>query len=433
MNEEMKSEKPSPKPWFKNIIIYELYVDKFSNNFKELVDKLDYLKFLGVNCVHLLPHYPSPMFDDGYDVTDYLGVRKDLGIIKDVSLFVKKAHHLGIKVIIDFVLNHTSTQHPWFVEARSSVKSDKRDFYLWSKSGKGYAKAPNLFPDLKNSNWIYNHMTDDYYFSTFHQQQADLNWNNPKVFSEMVNIMDFWIAMGVDGFRLDAVSHLVKQEGTLCEGLPQTHAILKKMRSYLDTTYGNIILLAEVGGSMKESRKYFGDGEECQLVYNFPLVAQLLTAIKNGQKSVPRYFIEKSSDIPENCDWVNFLGHHDEMALGTAIRRNREKLLSYFDQEGKYRFAVGISLRIATMLGQEKEKIIGAFKMMLSVPGSVIIYYGDEIGMGNETLLPEEKDTRKSLRGKFNWNTAIAQKLDHESLLVKVASMIKERAVKDGR
>jgi maltose alpha-D-glucosyltransferase/alpha-amylase len=413
--------------WWKNAIIYEVYVDKFSGTFDGLTKKLKYLKFLGINCIHLLPHYPSPMIDDGYDVSDYLGVRADLGTIEDFSNFVKNSHSVGIKVIIDFVLNHTSTQHPWFIKARSSLKNDKRDFYLWSKTGKEYRKAPNLFPDLKSSNWIYNEQTKDYYFSTFHSEQADLNWNNPKVFSEMIKIMDFWINLGVDGFRLDAASHLIKKEGTNSDGLPETHAVIKKLRSHLDKKNKNIILLAEVCDSIEKTKKYFGNGDECHLLYNFPLVGKLLLSFKRKDKNVLEKFKKNLSDIPPNCAWVNFLGHHDEMSLAIVNKKEREELFSYFDPEKKYRFSGGISLRISTMFDGNKEKIIEAFKVLLSMPGSPIVYYGDEIGMKNELLLPQEKDTRKSLRGKFDWNIENKQKLDSQSLLVNISNTIKKQ------
>ena len=415
------------KYWWKDIIIYEVYVDKFAGTFFGMAEKIGYLKELGIDCIHLLPHYPSPMVDDGYDVSDYMNVRGDLGTLKDFKDFVAKAHGAGIKVIVDFVLNHTSTQHPWFIEARSSVKNSKRDFYLWSKIGQEYPTAPNLFPDLKDKNWIYNEQTQDYYFSTFHPKQADVNWQNPEVLKTMCQIIDFWVDKGVDGFRLDAASHLVKKEGTHCDGLPETHDIIKKIRAYLDQKYGNIILLAEVCESLENTKVYFGDGDECHLVYNFPLVGQLLLALKNGSKKLPKNFIKRMAPIPKNCDWVNFLGHHDEKSLTIVTNREQEELLSHFDPEGKYRFANGLSLRMANMLRHDPQKTLEAFTLLLSVPGSSIIYYGDEIGMENEVLPIEQKDTRKSLRGKFNWDIANEHVLNKDSLPVTISNIINSR------
>jgi maltose alpha-D-glucosyltransferase/alpha-amylase len=415
--------------WWKNIVIYEMYVEKFGGTFSGAAERLDYLVSLGVDCIHLLPHYPSPMIDDGYDVTDYMAVREDLGTLKDFRDFLNRAHKLGMKVIIDFVLNHTSTQHPWFAEARGSKDSDKREYYLWSSMGKELLQAPNLFPDLKSSNWIYNKTTNDYYFSTFHQEQADLNWNNPKVFSEMAKVMDFWVALGVDGFRLDAASHLVKKEGTSSDGLPETHKIIKRIRRYLDRRSPGIILLAEVCESVENTKKYFGRGDECHLVYNFPLVPEIMLALKNGDSGRVRRFASKLALIPKSCDWANFLGHHDEMSLSVAAPARQEELFDYYDPEKRHRFGHGISLRTATMLGQNKEKMLEAFQLLFSVPGSSIIYYGDEIGMENEAIPFSEKDTRKSLRAEFPWEIAKQQAQNPESLLSGVATMAKSRHI----
>lgn len=423
-NHRVKSVKTSM--WWKHAVIYEVYVDKFFDTFNGLTQKLDYLTHLGINCIHILPHYPSPMIDDGYDVSDYLGVRDDLGTIEDFEKFIESAHEVGIKVIIDFVLNHTSTKHPWFIEASSSTNNKKRDFYLWSKTGKEYPEAPNLFPDLKDSNWVYNEKTEDYYFSTFHEAQADLNWNNTEVFAEMKKIMDFWVGKGVDGFRLDAASHLIKKEHTTSDGLPETHEVIKKIRFYLDGKYSNIILLAEVCDELEKTKKYFGDGDECHLIYNFPLVGQLLIALKNNRK-VSQSFIDSLSGIPDNCSFVNFLGHHDEMALGIVSEKQRAGLFNYFDPEKKYRFANGIASRITTLLKGDTKKIITAFNMLLAVPGPFIIYYGYEVGMENEMLLLGVKDTRRILRGKFNWESAEVQKLDPNSFLNVISKIVKER------
>ncbi|MDO8659588.1 MAG: alpha-amylase family glycosyl hydrolase, partial [Candidatus Parcubacteria bacterium] len=331
--------------WWKNVVIYEVYVDKFSDTFNGLNQKLDYLKFLGVNCIHLLPFYPSPMIDDGYDITDYTGIRKELGTIDDFKKFVKNAHDKGIKIIIDFVLNHTSTQHPWFIEARSSTENKKRDFYIWDKNGTGYAQLINIFFDLKDRDWIYNEPTGDYYFSTFYPDQADLNWNNPLVFSEMMRVLDFWVNIGVDSFRLDAVAHLIKKEGTNSESLPETHALVKKIRSYLDQNYNDIMLLAEVNDSVEKIKEYFSTGDECHLAYHFPLAAQMLLALKNNNLNLIKKIIKESSGIPENCAWAIFMRHHDEISLSTLNEKEREKVIAYFDPEKKYRFIKGISMR----------------------------------------------------------------------------------------
>ncbi len=311
-------------------MIYEVYVDKFAGTFAGFSRKLDYLKSLGVDCIHLLPHYPSPMIDEGYDITDYMDVRENLGTLDDFKNFIKNAHDAEIRVIADFVLNHTSTRHPWFVEARGSIQNDKRDFFLWSKTGKEYPTAPNPFFNLKSSNWIYNKQTDDYYFSTFHPEQADLNWENPRVFFEMMRVLDFWVNTGVDGFRLDAVSHLIKKEGTASVGLPETHALIKKIRSYIDQNHHTIMLLATAGGAVEKTKEYFGNGDECHLVYLFPLVGQLLLALKRNNPALLQNIVKTLSDIPGNCAWAIFLGHHDEMSLKIIGDEEREELFSFF-------------------------------------------------------------------------------------------------------
>ncbi len=412
--------------WWKNAVIYEVYVDKFFGTFNGLTQKLDYLKFLGVNCIHLLPFYPSPMVDDGYDITDYMGVRKDLGTIDDFKEFIKNAHSMGIRVIVDFVLNHTSTQHPWFIKARSSVKNDKRDFYLWDKTGTGYLALLNIFFDLKDRNWIYNEPTGDYYFATFYPEQADLNWNNPLVFSEMMRVLDFWVNIGVDGFRLDAAAHLIKKEETASESLPETHALLKKIRLYLDQNYSNIMLLAEVNDKVEKIKEYFGAGDECHLAYNFPLRAKMLLALKRKDLTLIKKIVRESSDIPENCAWVIFAGHHDEIPLKTLSEKEREEVFEYFDPQKKYRFGKGISIRLATILGGDATRIIEVFKTLFDIPGAHIIYYGDEIATENELLSLEEKDNRRSLRPKFNWKKAYSQKSDAKSLLNNIVNIIRK-------
>jgi maltose alpha-D-glucosyltransferase/alpha-amylase len=425
----MKASNPHDSPWWKNCIFYSAYVDKFAGNFSGLTKKLEYLKRLGIDCIHLLPFYPSPMIDDGYDVSDYCGVRENLGTLEDFSRFMGAAHERGLRVMIDLVLNHASTKHPWFIEAKSSLHNARRDFFLWSKSGAEYAGASNPFSELKPSNWIYNPQTDDYYFSTYYPEQADLNWNNPQVFSQMMHIVDFWIRSGVDGFRLDAAARLVKRDGTSCIGLPETHALLKKIRAHLDMHHPGVILLGEAPGRdfTAALKTYFGAGDECHLVYFFPLVGKLFLALKRNDAGIIRTTVEESGGIPPNTQWVTLLRHHDELPLATIPETDRQELLDYFDPDKKYRFNLGISLRLATMFRGDKEKILDAFRLLFKVPGSPIIYYGDEIGMKNETLPRGVKDTRKSVRGIFDWKKAEVQMSDPGSLLNGVIRIVQAR------
>jgi len=398
--------------WWKNAVIYEVYVDKFANNFKGMVEKLPYLRELGINCIWILPHYPSPMVDDGYDVSDYMDVRKELGTLSDFEDFVQEAHKIGIRVIIDLVLNHVSIQHPWFVEASQSVNSPKKDYFLWSKTGKEFEFASNPFSHMTKGNWTYNFSAKDYYyFTSFLPQQADLNWDNPKIFDEITGVMDFWIDKGVDGFRLDAASHLYKREGTDCKHLPEVHKILKRLRVHLDRKSEDIIMLAEAGGTFDKIIPYFGDGDECHMVFNFPLMASIYLVLKNDNKSILDETIGKSMVIPENCQWATFLRNHDELNLSFIGQEEQKELITWLDNNDKYSFkgGSGTSMRLATIFKGDKKQIIKAFELLLSLPGSPVIYYGDEIGMKNLELADVPIDSRKYVRGNFDWDEAKKQ------------------------
>lgn len=416
----------NPTYWWKEAKIYELYIDKFAGDLKGLTAKLDYFTALGVNCLHLLPHYPSPMVDDGYDVTDYRGVRPELGTLDDFTHCLAEAHHRGIRVIVDLVLNHASQEHPWFNLARTSRDNPKRDFFLWDEHGTRLKDSVNAFSDFKSSNWIWNDATKDYYFATFYPEQPDLNWDNPEVMREMLAIMDFWIARGVDGFRLDAASHLIKREGTDSKGLPETHAVLKQIRKHLDQTYPDVILLAETNQTLPLTKSYFGDGDECHMVYHFPLMKQLWLALLRSDKSLVERAIEQSFDIPEHCQWATFLRNHDDITLYTLDPKDASELLDFFDPKHNYSFGEGegASVRIATVFDGNKEKTLGAFALLYKTPGAPIMYYGDEIGMENLPLDPTIKDTRKYVRGKFDWKEAERQMADPASLWNGVARII---------
>jgi len=413
--------------WWKNAKLYELYVDAFAGTFARLAEHLPYFTQLGVNCLHILPHFPSPMIDDGYDVADYRGVRSELGTIEDCTRFIEKAHRRGTRVIIDFVLNHTSDQHPWFLEARRSRDNPKRDFYLWSASGTGLAGAVNAFPDIKSQNWIPDPATGDYYFATFYPRQPDLNWDNPQVFEEMVANMEFWATRGVDGFRLDAASHLIKREGTTSKGLPETHQLLKRIRGRLQTRYPDVILLAEAVQDIESSKEYFGAGDECHMVYNFPLTAHLWLALCDGSRSSLDATLARSSRIPESCQWATFLRSHDQIMLDTLGSEERRRLIDFLDRKHEYLFNKGEAtcMRIASALQGNTERILEAIDLLYSVPGAPIMYYGDEIGMQNIPVRNLKLDTRRYVRGPFDWNTANVQLKDPTSLLNRVSQIIK--------
>ena len=409
--------------WWKEAKIYELYVDKFAGDFRGLTERLGYLSELGMNCLHILPHYPSPLVDDGYDVSDYRAVRKELGTLKDFEMFTRAAHARGIRVIIDFVLNHVSAEHPWFIEARASRESSFRDFFLWSDTAREHPLAPNPFPDIKSVNWIPNPATQDFYFATFYPQQPDLNWDNPDVEEAMLAHMDFWIDLGVDGFRLDAAAHLIKREGTSYKGLPETHAVLKRIRKHIEQKNAGIVLLAEVHQQIPETKRYFGVGDECHMIYHFPLAEQLLLSLLSEDLTKVGRMINESFDIPNNCQWAVFLRNHDDISDLTLTPSERRILVDALDPGHRYPFKKGstIAVRLATALRGDKEMLRKAFELLYSIPGAPVMYYGDEIGMEN---LPPQKgiaDSRKYVRGKFDWGVARQAMADPGSLFHEVA------------
>lgn len=412
--------------WWKDAKIYELYVDKFAGDFKGLTSHLEYFVKLGINTLHILPHYPSPMIDDGYDIKSYRAVRPELGNMEDFTLFVQSAHALGIRIITDFVLNHVSTEHSWFVEARSSKYNPKRNFFLWSKDGHEFAGSTNAFPDMKPSNWIWNEPTSDFYYATFYAQQPDLNWDNPDLVQAMYARMDFWADVGVDGFRLDAAPYLIKRNGTSSKGIPQTHQVIKNIRKHLDEKYPRgVILLAEAHQSVAETKTYFGNGDECQMAYHFPLMEQFWLALQNGNNAGIKKMIEQSFDIPTNCAWAIFLRNHDEISLATLPADERTRLVDFLDPQHQYYFAKAgaTSMRIASVFDGDQGKARQAFELLYSTPGAPIMYYGDEIGMKNLPVEAGIVDTRKYVRGNFNWPEADRQIADPQSLFNVAASL----------
>ncbi len=402
-------------------------MDKFAGNFKGLAQKLDYLKDLGVNTVHILPHYPSPMVDDGYDVSDYKSVRSELGTFEDFEIFAKKAGAMDIKVIVDLVLNHASTKHPWFLEASQNKSGAIRELFLWSGTGKEYQSAINAFPTIKPKNWIYNPPTGDYYFSTFYPDQADFDWRNPEVFDIFTDIMDFWVKKGVSGFRLDAASHLIKKEGTNCKGVPETHQVLMKIRKYIDENFPDVILFAEVHDTLPKMKEYFDNGHECHLTYNFYANAGMMLAFAREDKFIFSSVCVDCALIPESTAWANYLRNHDEISLAGLTDSERLEVVNGFDPDGKYRFEAFVAMRLASIFKGDKEKIKRAFEWLFEVPGAHIIYYGDEIGMENEEISAGE-DMRRVMRGKFDWKAVEAQKNDPASLYSAVKAVIAEHS-----
>ncbi|MCF7844080.1 hypothetical protein K9M47_04295 [Candidatus Gracilibacteria bacterium] len=418
------------KSWWENAVFYELYVDKFSGNFQELSKKIDYFQKLGINCLHILPPFPSPMVDDGYDISDYLNIREDLGTLEDFKKFIEDAHKNGIKIMIDLVLNHVSEKHPWFINARSSKNSTYRNYFIWSDTGEELKDATNVFFHLKPNNWIKNEQTNDFYFTTFYAEQPDLNWDEPKILKEVTNAMDYWIELGIDAFRLDAAPHLVKKEGSNSVSLPETHIILKKLRFHLEIkNRKNIALLAEVNDTPEKTLEYFGQGDECHLVYHFPLTSKILLAAKNDTPHIIDELRISMTNVPKGCQWVTFLRNHDALIMPSLTLDEKKGMLEYGDPTSAYHFRInhGMSVRLATFFEKNPEKIKDAYRMLFSMPGSPVIYYGEEIGMKNDTTIDEQKDTRRYVRGVFNWTEATNQTNNTDSLFSFISNELKAK------
>ncbi|PIZ46834.1 hypothetical protein CO180_02540 [candidate division WWE3 bacterium CG_4_9_14_3_um_filter_41_6] len=385
-------------------VIYELYIDKFAHNLVGLTERLPYFSELGINTLWLLPHYPSPIIDGGYDVINYKAVRSDLGSIRDFDEFTKQAAERNIDVFIDLPLNHTSNKHPWFVEARSSKISAKRDWYLWSDDRTKFSEAKNAFPHLKHSNWIKNPKTNDYYFATFYPEQPDLNWDNPQVFDAFTDILQFWINHGVSGFRLDAVSHLIKRDKSKSVNLFETHAIVKKLRSWVDAHASNIVLLAEAGGTYNHMHEFFGDGDECQLVFNFGVSAALVAdAVLPINFSTDSY-ASKLNEVPVGCCWALPVRNHDQLSLSLLPEIDRVEFMTRIDPHGDFSFIrnKGVSMRLASILPDEDVRK-RLFTKLFSLQGAVVLYYGIETGMKNQVMATHPTDTREFVRGDFDW------------------------------
>ncbi|MGZ9164303.1 MAG: maltose alpha-D-glucosyltransferase [Anaerolineales bacterium] len=394
--------------WYKDAIFYEVYVRAFydSNSdghgdLKGLKQKLDYVEELGVNCLWLLPIYPSPLKDDGYDISDYYGVHSTYGDLEDVKELLEAAHERGIRVIMDLVLNHTSDQHPWFQAARSDRNSPYRDYYVWSDTDQKYKDARIIFVDTEPSNWTWHEKTRQYYWHRFYASQPDLNYDNPRVQDEMLKIASFWLDMGVDGFRADAVPYLFEREGTNCENLPETHVYLKTLRAFMDKNYPGRILLCEANQWPEEVRPYFGDGDEFHMGFHFPIMPRIYMALKKGRRDDMVEILRRTPPIPENCQWCTFLRNHDEMTLEMVTEQERQWMWKEYAPEPRMRLNLGIRRRLAPLLDNDRRKIELAHALLFGLPGSPILYYGDEIGMGDNIWLPD----RNGVRTPMQWSS----------------------------
>ncbi len=397
--------------WYKDAIFYELHVKAFydsSNDgigdFNGLTEKLDYLQDLGIDCIWLLPYYPSPQKDDGYDIADYYSVHKDYGTLKDFKRFIKAAHKRGIRVIADLVMNHTSDQHGWFQEAITSKKSKKRNYYVWSDTDQKYPEARIIFVDSETSNWSWEKNTQQYYWHRFFGHQPDLNFENPKVQAEMQKIMHFWLDIGLDGFRCDAVPYLFEEEGTNCENLPRTHDLFKHLRQQLDSKYTGKVLLAEANQWPEDVIRYFGDGDEFHMAFNFPLMPRIfMSLIKESTKPITE-IMSHTPDIPENCQWGIFLRNHDELTLEMVSDEERDYMYKEYAKEPRMKRNVGIGRRLAPLMDNDRASIELLNSLLFTLPGTPVIYYGDEIGMGDNIYLGDRNGVRTPMQWSIDRN-----------------------------
>jgi maltose alpha-D-glucosyltransferase/alpha-amylase len=408
--------------WYKDAIIYQVHVRAFFDSngdgigdFAGLAQKLDYLQHLGVNTIWLMPFFPSPLKDDGYDISDYRSVHNSYGVLADFTAFLKAAHEHGIRVIVEFVLNHTSDQHAWFQESRSSPDNPRRNWYVWSDSDTRYRGTRIIFVDTEMSNWAWDPVSKSYYWHRFFSHQPDLNYDNPEVREEMWQVMKFWLNLGVDGFRLDAVPYLVEREGTSCENLPETHAIIKELRARLDAEFPGRMLLAEANQWPADLRPYFGNSDEFHMAFNFPLMPRMFMGLKLEDRKPIIEILQQTPDIPPDCQWCLFLRNHDELTLEMVTDVERDYMYDVYARDKTMRLNVGIRRRLAALLENDRRRVELMNGMVMSLPGTPIIYYGDEIGMGDNVFLGDRNGVRTPMQWSGGWNAGFSS-ADPESL-----------------
>jgi maltose alpha-D-glucosyltransferase/alpha-amylase len=401
--------------WYKDAVIYQLHVRTFADSngdgigdFRGLTTKLDYLQELGINAIWLLPFYPSPLRDDGYDIADYTTVHPSYGTLEDFKDFLTAAHNRRIRVITEMVVNHTSDQHPWFQEARSSRENPKRDWYVWSDTDTRYAGVRIIFVDTEMSNWSWDPISKSYYWHRFFNHQPDLNYDNPAVREAMWEVMKFWLDMGVDGFRLDAVPYLIEREGTSCENLPETHEIIRDFRRRIDLAYPGKMLLAEANQWPADVRAYFGNGDEFHMAFHFPLMPRMFMAVKLEDRKPIIEILEQTPQIPDTCQWCIFLRNHDELTLEMVTDIERDYMYDEYAVDKAMRINLGIRRRLAPMMENDRRRVELLTGMLLSMPGTPIIYYGDEIGMGDNVYLGDRNGVRTPMQWSGGWNAGFS-------------------------
>ena len=392
--------------WYKDAVIYELHIKAYADSngdgigdFRGLTERLDHVQSLGVNTIWLLPFYPSPQRDDGYDVADYQNVHPSYGTLEDFRGFVVEAHRRGLRVITELVVNHTSDQHPWFQAARQAPKgSPEREFYVWSDDPNLYAGTRIIFTDTEKSNWTWDEVAQQYFWHRFFSHQPDLNFDNPAVLDAVLKAMEFWLQMGVDGFRLDAIPYLIERDGTSNENLRETHSVIKAIRTRVEARYPGRLLLAEANMWPEDVREYFGDGDECQMAYHFPLMPRMYMAIAQEDRHPIVEILAQTPDIPSNCQWAVFLRNHDELTLEMVTSKERDYMYRMYALDARARINLGIRRRLAPLLENDRSRIELMNSLLLSMPGTPVLYYGDEIGMGDNIFLGDRDGVRTPMQ-----------------------------------
>ena len=405
-----KSRKPvvdrSDPLWYKDAIIYQTHVKSFfdGNNdgvgdFAGLTEKLDYIKDLGVSAIWLMPFYPSPLRDDGYDIQDYRSINPSYGEMRDVKRFIDEAHRRDLRVITELVINHTSDQHPWFQRARRAKPgSNYRNYYVWSDTDQKYTDTRIIFLDTEPSNWTWDPVAKAYFWHRFYSHQPDLNFDHPPVMREILNLLHYWLKMGIDGLRLDAIPYLIERDGTNCENLPETHDILKRIRAEMDAHYPDRMLLAEANQWPEDTQPYFGDGDECHMAFHFPLMPRMYMAVAQEDRAPVTDIMRQTPEIPDNCQWAIFLRNHDELTLEMVTEKERDYLWNTYAADRRMRINLGIRRRLAPLMDNDRRKIELMNSMLFSMPGTPVMYYGDEIGMGDNVYLGDRDGVRTPMQ-----------------------------------
>ncbi len=396
--------------WYKNAVFYELYPRAFADgngdgwgDFAGILKHLDYLEWLGVDCIWLTPIYPSPLEDDGYDISSFYGIHPNYGTVEEFRLVVDEVHRRGMKIIPDLVMNHTSDQHPWFRMARQSKDSPLRDYYVWSDTKERYTDTRIIFLDTEESNWALDPESGQYYWHRFYSSQPDINHDNPAVQKAMLDIVKYWLDLGVDGFRVDAVPYLFEREGTNCENLPETHEYCKGLRKFMDDHYPGTVLLAEANQWPGDTRPYFGDGDEFHMNFHFPLMPRLYMALAQQDRASIVDILADTPDIPSGCQWGTFLRNHDELTLEMVTPEERQFMWNYYAPEPRMRLNLGIRRRLAPLMGNDQRKIRLLYSMLFTLPGTPVLYYGDQIGMGDNIALHD----RNGVRTPMQWDDSL--------------------------